>query len=179
MTDRRHDDPKVEVPEMALVDPHGHAIRPVKARRVRNPKNPLHDYVTREETIKNVAAAAHAVGEKMYEQASQELAENFEALELRLVQRIANEFERRSLHGRLRALWYRFFPAPTPAIVPSVDAVEVMDPAMQHAAALETTRELLRHATPGQTLELPEGVTLEEAQAIQRELSTPEPPHAS
>lgn len=75
-----------------------------------------------------------AVGEKMYEQASGELAENFEDQERRMIALIHREFERRSLRGRARALWRRIAGYPEPALVADVDAVDALDPNVAAAA---------------------------------------------
>lgn len=80
-----------------------------------------------------IAQGVLAVGEKMYEQASGELAENFEDLERRMVALVHRELEARSLRGRARAWWRRVAGHPAPALV--VDAVEALDPNIAAAAS--------------------------------------------
>lgn len=103
-------------------------------KRVRPPGDIMQDAMTRSEAMDKLGGAALAVGEKVYEQLAAESQQFLQEMEMALKQEIHNEFERRSLRGRLRALWRRFFPVPTPELV--VDAVDVLDPNV-HAAAAE------------------------------------------
>jgi hypothetical protein len=81
-----------------------------------------------------IAKGVLAVGEKMYEQASEELAENFEDLERRMIVLVHREMEARSLRGRARAWWQRVVSHPAPRLVPDVDPVDALDPNVAAAA---------------------------------------------
>lgn len=73
-----------------------------------------------------ISTAALAVGQKMYDQFSEETAQLLEEMEQTIVDRVMRQVEERSLRGRVRRLWHRLRP-PTPKLL--VDpAIEAMDP---------------------------------------------------
>jgi glutathionyl-hydroquinone reductase len=74
---------------------------------LRHANDRLNDYVTRREMINGVSNAAIAVSQKMYDQFADETKAYLEQMERELQASIRQEFERRSWHGRMRALLRR------------------------------------------------------------------------
>lgn len=89
-----------------------------------------------EELVKaGVGGGMVALGSKVYEQMSGEIAEYIDGMEERLWQRMQTEMYRRSVRGRLRGLLIRLGAVPRAQLERTVDAVDVLDPNVHAAAA--------------------------------------------
>lgn len=158
-------------------------------RRKANPSDKLSDYVTRREMIDGCANAALAVGQKMFDQMTEETSANLERMEHVITQRVLKLIEQGTVRYRLRAWYFRRrewvlgylielglkSPLAEKPNVRLVDAAEALDP-NAHAAAdlraegLTKLRAILAVASEGDGIELPAGTTVEDMYEIDREL---------
>jgi hypothetical protein len=110
-------------------------------RKGRREGGSMGDFVTKRvfhEQMKRIgpaiAEATRLTGQEVYDSLSQEFAQHAQQMEEEVLRRVLRELERRTLRGRIRALWHRVRP-PAPATLRLVDPVEALDPGVHAAAA--------------------------------------------
>lgn len=158
--------------DIVSIDEHREQAETAKRR----PTGKMGDFVTREEMMMAVGKASLALGQKMYDQASGELAENFDEQEARMIDLIQRRFaalerERmgRTFLGRCRRLvrWLRGDTVASPTLVP--DPPKVAPALGTKEWAVAELRRRIATVEDGGDVTVPEGLTAEEAKAIANE----------
>lgn len=77
-----------------------------EGKRVRPPGDYMQDAVTRQEMVDHLAQVALVMAEKMYNQFGEETQQFLQEMEEALRHEIYEEFERRTIRGRVKAWWH-------------------------------------------------------------------------